>query len=80
MSCKMAWSLVCELVFRLICTNKYIPVRLTLSVHYPDAYPNALPKLSLKAIEGDLEEEESGQLIEELNVVVCSFKVHFQAF
>ncbi|KAJ3543371.1 hypothetical protein NM688_g5860 [Phlebia brevispora] len=42
------------------------PLKLGLDVTYPDDYPNALPQLSLDAIEGDLEEEESEQLLREL--------------
>jgi len=46
-----------------------ISFKLTLSLHYPDGYPDILPELSLEAIEGELAEEESGKLIDELNTV-----------
>ncbi|KAF7970011.1 hypothetical protein HWV62_25378 [Athelia sp. TMB] len=45
------------------------PFKLTLSVHYPEGYPDILPELSLDAIDGELEDEEKKNLIEELKAV-----------
>ncbi|KAJ8594337.1 RWD-domain-containing protein [Rhizopogon salebrosus TDB-379] len=43
--------------------------KLQLSVHYPDEYPDTLPRLTLEAIEGELEEEEHDALLESLTTV-----------
>jgi hypothetical protein len=51
--------------------DTYRIVKLQLSVHYPDEYPDTLPRLTLQAIEGELEEEEHDALLESLTTVVC---------
>jgi hypothetical protein len=48
-------------------------VKLTLSVHYTDEYPDVLPELYLEAVEGEVEEEELDALLEELRGVVRLF-------
>jgi hypothetical protein len=40
-------------------------------VHYTDDYPDALPELSLEAIEGSFECDELDSLLTELRTVVC---------
>lgn len=47
-------------------------VKLTLCVHYTDQYPNVLPELSLRAVEGEADDEELDALLEELRGVVRS--------
>ncbi|KIM87049.1 hypothetical protein PILCRDRAFT_95926 [Piloderma croceum F 1598] len=45
------------------------PLRLTLTVHYTDGYPDKLPDLSLEAIEGELEDDELESLLHELRTI-----------
>ncbi|KIJ17390.1 hypothetical protein PAXINDRAFT_168068 [Paxillus involutus ATCC 200175] len=40
--------------------------KLKLSVDYPDDYPDALPKLELEAVDGELDESESDTLLQSL--------------
>lgn len=47
-------------------------VKLTLCVHYTDQYPTVLPELSLRAVEGEVDDEELDALLEELRGVVRS--------
>ena len=35
----------------------------TLTLRYPDNYPQALPEMEIECIEGDLEEEEQNSLV-----------------
>jgi len=44
-------------------------LRLTLTVCYTDGYPDKLPDLSLKAIEGELEDDELDSLLRELRTI-----------
>jgi RWD domain len=44
-------------------------VRLLLRVTYPDSYPDVLPELSLDVLEGTLNDQESDELISELNTI-----------
>ncbi|KAF8486489.1 RWD-domain-containing protein [Gautieria morchelliformis] len=44
-------------------------LRLLLRVIYPDSYPDVLPELSLDVLEGALDDQESGDLISELNTI-----------
>ncbi|KAF9069657.1 RWD-domain-containing protein [Rhodocollybia butyracea] len=44
-------------------------IKLTLSVHYTEDYPDALPELSLAPLEGDVEQAEIDKLLEELTKV-----------
>ncbi|KAJ4487982.1 hypothetical protein J3R30DRAFT_873708 [Lentinula aciculospora] len=46
-----------------------VSLKLTLSVHYPDDYPNILPDLSLSPLEGDVEQSELDDLLEGLTKV-----------
>jgi len=41
-------------------------IKLTLSVHYPDDYPDSLPDLSLSPLEGDVEQAEIDNLLDGL--------------
>jgi hypothetical protein len=43
-------------------------------VCYTDGYPDKLPDLSLKAIEGELEDDELDSLLRELRTIVCIFQ------
>jgi len=43
---------------------------MTLSVHYPDEYPDVLPDLSLTAAEGEIDDDEVTDLLKELHSVV----------
>lgn len=43
---------------------------MTLRVHYGPEYPDALPDLSLDAVDGDLEDSEHDALMEDLRTVV----------
>ncbi|KAK7693569.1 hypothetical protein QCA50_003138 [Cerrena zonata] len=43
--------------------------KLTLSVHYPDGYPDALPDLSIEATEGELSDHETEELLKGLKAV-----------
>ncbi|KAG6850230.1 hypothetical protein H0H93_016077 [Arthromyces matolae] len=45
-------------------------LKVTLCVHYTDEYPDALPDLSLKPLEGELSEEESESILDDLRSVV----------
>lgn len=45
------------------------PVRLLLRLTYPDAYPNVLPELSLDALDGTLDVQESEELMLELTTI-----------
>ncbi|KAK0459700.1 RWD-domain-containing protein [Desarmillaria tabescens] len=45
------------------------PLKLSLRVHYGESYPDALPDLSLEAVEGELEDDEVAKLISELNAI-----------
>ena len=45
-------------------------MKLTLSVHFPDDYPDDLPELSLDVLEGRLSDEESHSVLEDLYAVV----------
>lgn len=51
-------------------------VKLTLSVHYPDDYPNVLPDLALEAAGGELEDREKNVLLSDLQTVVGNFSFH----
>lgn len=44
-------------------------VKVLLKVEYPESYPDELPKLSLLALEGNLEDDEMDLLIEELETI-----------
>ncbi|KAJ3540918.1 hypothetical protein NMY22_g4104 [Coprinellus aureogranulatus] len=44
----------------------YPSLKLLLSVHYPDAYPDVLPELKLATVEGDVTDTDRNTLIEEL--------------
>ncbi|KAG6832397.1 hypothetical protein H0H92_002665 [Tricholoma furcatifolium] len=44
-------------------------LKLTLCVHYTDEYPDVLPELSLKPVEGEIQEEEIESILEELRSV-----------
>lgn len=50
-------------------------MKLTLCVNYTDDYPDVLPNLSLKTIEGQVDEEELDKLLGELRAVVCILSV-----
>jgi hypothetical protein len=45
-------------------------VELTLRVHYTDDYPEELPELSLKAVDGELDDDEVTELLDKLRIVV----------
>ena len=45
-------------------------VKMTLTVHYPDEYPDVLPDLSLTAAEGEIGDDEVTGLLKELHSVV----------
>jgi len=51
-------------------------VRLSLTVHYTDGYPDELPDLSLEAIEGELVDDELESLLHELRTVVRHCVAH----
>ncbi|KAK7054919.1 hypothetical protein VNI00_003382 [Paramarasmius palmivorus] len=42
------------------------PLKVILDVHYPDGYPDTLPELALTCDEGELDDQEVGNLIEEM--------------
>ncbi|KAF4576551.1 hypothetical protein EYR40_000793 [Pleurotus pulmonarius] len=44
-------------------------VKLLLKVHYPDAYPDVLPELSLEPVEGEFEDEELDALVADMESV-----------
>ncbi|KAF5315693.1 hypothetical protein D9611_004675 [Ephemerocybe angulata] len=44
----------------------YPEIKLLLSVHYPDAYPDVLPELKLTTVEGDVSDSEIDALIKDL--------------
>ncbi|KAF8077970.1 RWD-domain-containing protein [Lyophyllum atratum] len=44
-------------------------LKLTLCVHYTDEYPDALPELSLRTVEGDVDDEELDAILDELRSV-----------
>lgn len=44
-------------------------MRLLLRLTYPDAYPNVLPELSLDALDGTLDVQESEELMLELTTI-----------
>ena len=46
-------------------------MKLTLDVRYPDDYPDALPELSIEAVEGEVDDGEIEHLLNELRSVVC---------
>jgi len=46
-------------------------VKLTLTVDYPDTYPDDIPILSLEPSEGDLEADEVESLLDGMKAVVC---------
>lgn len=46
------------------------PVKLLLSVHYPDAYPDVLPELKLSTVEGDVTDSEIDALVNDLLTIV----------
>lgn len=48
----------------------FIQVKLTLSVHYTDDYPDTLPDVSIEAIEGDLGDDEIAGILSGLKSVV----------
>ncbi|KAJ7285858.1 hypothetical protein C8J57DRAFT_1050408 [Mycena rebaudengoi] len=54
------------------------PVKLTLQVHYTSQYPDALPELSLNAVEGEIQDSEINELLDDLRAVVCSFQSRHQ--
>jgi hypothetical protein len=45
-------------------------VKLTLTVHYTDGYPDELPDLSLDTIHGEVSEEARASLIDDLRAMV----------
>ena len=45
-------------------------MKLVLDVKYPDAYPDVLPELSINVLEGELDDDETSQLMKELQTVV----------
>jgi hypothetical protein len=49
-------------------------VKLILAVHFADHYPDVLPDLTLKAVEGHLSDDEAHSILEDLYTVVrlCS--------
>lgn len=49
-------------------------VKLSLSVQYPDGYPDVIPELTLESLEGELEESEASSLLDGMRAVVC---LHF---
>lgn len=52
-------------------------VRLKLTVDYPDDYPDALPELRLEAIDGEISESESDELLKGLlDMVRCGFSLN----
>ena len=48
----------------------HLPVKLLLSVHYPDAYPDVLPELKLTAVEGEATDNEIEALTRDLLAIV----------
>lgn len=49
-------------------------MKLILDVRYPTGYPDTLPELTIEPSEGELDEEETQNLLQELHKVV-SFKL-----
>jgi hypothetical protein len=47
-------------------------VKLSLSIHYPEGYPDVLPELELEAVEGDVNEKEIEGLLDELKTSVSN--------
>lgn len=45
-------------------------MKLTLCVHYTEAYPDCLPEMTLQAVEGQLDDQEVQDLLHELRTVV----------
>ncbi|KAH7889716.1 RWD-domain-containing protein [Phlebopus sp. FC_14] len=45
------------------------PLKLKLSVHYTDDYPDALPELELEAIDGEIDESERNSILQALGEV-----------
>ena len=50
-------------------------MKLTLTIHFTEDYPNALPDVSLEAIEGTLDGDEMNGLMRDLRMVVRPFIV-----
>ncbi|KAG6818137.1 hypothetical protein H0H87_000042 [Tephrocybe sp. NHM501043] len=44
-------------------------LKATLCVHYTDEYPDTLPELSLKSVEGNIDDEELDKILDELRLV-----------
>lgn len=53
------------------CPTDFCSVKLSLSVHYPDSYPDVIPDLSLEPLEGDLDEAEMSMLLDGMRNAVC---------
>ena len=51
-------------------SNFLSPVRIALTVHYTDSYPDELPELSLQPIDGEADEDDIGDLIASAQAVV----------
>lgn len=45
-------------------------MKLLLKVHYPNAYPDVLPELSLEPVDGEFEDEELDALVADMESVV----------
>jgi hypothetical protein len=50
--------------------NALYPVKLALTVHYIDNYPDELPELSLDPIEGEVDEDEIKTLLDSAQAIV----------
>jgi len=46
------------------------PVKLAMTVHYTDGYPDELPELSLQLIDGEVDEDDIRALLASAQVVV----------
>jgi hypothetical protein len=53
-----------------VLSHNNVTVKLTLGVHYPDAYPNVVPDLTLEPVDGDFTEKELEYLVEDLKATV----------
>lgn len=45
-------------------------VKLSLSVQYPDGYPDVIPELTLETLEGEIDEVETSSLLDDMRAVV----------
>ena len=50
--------------------NALYPVKLALTVHYTDNYPDELPELFLDPIEGEVDEDEIKTLLDNAQAIV----------